>query len=102
MDRTDFLKVSWTRQALTESQEIPVQRGCFSVIVTNISTVGGAVVLVEGFPINSPLVAGSNGESWVIGCPEGAVIGKSTIEIIFTTAFAGNKVFVQQAYYTNF
>lgn len=101
MDKGKFLLVSWTRQGLESSQEIPVKPGTFSIIITNISPVGGPLVMVEGFPINPPLVAGANGESWVIGCPEGSVIGKSTVEIIFTTAAAG-KVFVQQSYYTNF
>jgi len=102
MDKKNLLKVDWSRQALDTSQEIPIIRGCFSIIVTNISGVGGSVVLVEGFPLNPPLVAGATGESWVVGCPENSVIGRSTIEIIFTTLVAGSKVFVQQVYYSNF
>jgi hypothetical protein len=91
---------SWTRQVVEISGEIPIKNGCFAILVTNIAAVGGSQALVEGYPINAPLVANQNGESWTVGGIEGTEIKKETLEIIFPGATAG-KVFVQQAFYTD-
>lgn len=90
---------AWTRQVIQESGEIPIKRGCFAILVTNIDVVGGTPAFVEGYPINPPLVAGANGESWSVGGPEGTEIKKETLEILFTAALG--RVFVQQVYYTD-
>jgi len=91
---------SWTRQAILVSGEIPIRKGTFGILVTNIGAVGASVAMIEGFPINPPLVVGSNGESWSVGGPPGTAIEKETLEIIFTTG--AGLVFVQMMYYTEF
>ncbi len=87
----------WTRQVIAESGEIPVIKNCFSILVTNIGGVGASAAAVDGYPINPALVAGQNGESWSVGGPEGTVIGKTTLELNFTTGVG--RLFVQQLYY---
>lgn len=100
MDKPATLRPwTWTRQTVVEGVEIPLKRGCFAILVTNIGAVGGSVVLVEGYPLNPPLVAGANGESWSVGGPEGTEITKSTLEIRFSTN--AGLAFIQQAYYTD-
>lgn len=100
MDKPEILRPwTWSRQVVNEGAEIPLKRGCFAVLVTNITGVGGSIVLVEGYPLNPPLVAGANGESWSVGGPEGTEISKSTLEIRFSTN--AGLAFVQQAYYTD-
>lgn len=90
---------TWSRQVIETSSEIPIKRGCFSILVTNIDVVGGSICRVDGYPINPPLVAGANGESWSVGGPEGTEISKTTLELYFN---AGNgRVFVQQCFYTD-
>lgn len=90
---------SWTRQTVIESGEIPIKQGTFGILVTNIGAVGASQIRVEGYPINAPLVAGSNGESWSVGGPEGTEINKQTLEILFTTG--AGQCFVQMMYYTD-
>lgn len=92
---------SWTRQVIQTPGEIPIKAGTFAILVTNIAAVGGAAAKVEGYPINPPLVANANGESWTVANTNGAVISKETLEIIFVGAAAGS-VFVQMAYYTDY
>lgn len=91
---------SWTRQTVQAPGEIPIKKGCFSILVTNIDGVGGTVAFVDGYPINPALAAGANGESWNVGGPEGTCISKTTLEIRFAGAGGGN-VFVQQVFYTD-
>jgi hypothetical protein len=87
----------WTRQVIDASGEIPIIKGCFSILVTNIGGVGASAASIDGFPINPALVAGQNGESWSVGGPENTVIGKTTLEILFAAGVG--RVFVQQLYY---
>jgi len=90
---------SWTRQVIQEACELPIRKGVFAILVTNIGAVGASQALIEGYPINAPLVAGQNGESWTVGGIPDAISQKSTLEILFPNG--AGQVFVQMAYYTD-
>lgn len=85
----DFLKYGWTRQRINQadfSGELQIPQFCNSALVTNIAGVGGAQLLVNGYPLNAPLVAGQNGESWSIGGGRGEIIDMPGLELVFNGA----------------
>lgn len=91
---------TWTRQLINAPQEIPIKAYTNGIIVTNVGAPGNALIRVNGYPINAPLVVGMNGESWTIGGGPGDVITDTTLEILFENSAIG-ACFIQQKYYVS-
>jgi hypothetical protein len=95
------LEFDWSVQPYVEAREIEVSPNCNSIMVVNTSGVGGAILAVNNFPINPALVAGANGEPFVIGGNRGEVIQRKQINVTRIGGGAAIQYFVIQKFYTN-
>lgn len=95
-----LVKYGWTRQRVNQadfSGELQIPQFCNAILVTNIGAVGAAQILINGYPINAPLAAGANGESWSIGGNAGEIVDMPGLEIVFNGA--NGAAFVQFKFY---
>ncbi len=79
----DLVPYWFTRQIVTQGGDYPIPPNCNGFIATNIAPVGGATAAINGYPINPPIVAGANGESFALGGNLGEVMAEKQLEIIF-------------------
>ena len=79
----DLVPYWFTRMIVTEGGDYPVPTYCNGVVGTNITVVGGAVAFINGYPVNAPLVANTNGESFSLGGNFGEIMAEKQLEIIF-------------------
>jgi hypothetical protein len=94
MTKNNHQPYDWFNQTYTEAKEVEITQLCNAVLVTNIGT---TLCTVNNYPINPPLVAGTNGESWGIGDATGGVIARRQLDIAFPNG--NGKVIVEQKYY---
>ncbi len=95
--KNDLLFFWTTRQVVDTGGDVPVPANSNGYVAVNIGT---TKAYVNGFPINPPLVPGTNGESISIGGNFGEILAEQNLEIIFDGA-AGNKVFLSFKKYTS-
>lgn len=79
----DLAKYWFTRQVVTEGGDYRIPPNCNGFVAVNIAPVGGAIAYINGFPINAPLVANTNGESFSLGGNFGEIMAEKQLEIIF-------------------
>lgn len=80
------LEFDFSVQFYRTSTPVEISKDCNSLIVVNLSGVGGSVVTVNNFPLNPTLIAGANGESFTIGGNRLEVIKRKTLDIGFIGA----------------
>lgn len=93
----DLVPYWFTRQTVTAAADVPIVSYCNGIVAVNIGTI---IAYINGFPINPPLVPGTNGESWVIGGNFLEVVGEEQLEITFG-AGGVPRVFLSMKYYTD-
>lgn len=81
--KNELLPFDWTVNVYTEPQEIEVEQNCNTLLAMNISGVGGPLATINKFPINAALVAGANGEAFVIGGGVGEIINRQMVDLAF-------------------
>lgn len=96
--KSDLVPFWFTRQIVFLGGDFAIPPLCNGLLATNIGPVGGAVGFVNGYPINPPLVAGANGESFSIGGNFGEVLAEKQIEIIFGAGVS--RVYLTMKFYS--
>jgi hypothetical protein len=91
----------FTIQVYSEPETIEISSNCNTFMAINVAAVGGPLATVNGFPINPPLAAGTNGEAFIIGGNLGEIIKRKTIDLAFPAGFVGARVIVVQKFYVN-
>jgi len=89
----------FTIQPYSGPIEVEIHENCNAIMVVNIAAVGGPLATVNRFPINPPLAAGSNGESFIMGGNAGEIINRKSLDIGFPAGAVGASVIVVQKYY---
>lgn len=96
-----ILEFDFSIQVYTVAKEIEISKDCNAVLVINNSGLGGAILAVNNFPINPALVAGANGEPFVIGGNRGEIISRKQINVSVIGGGANVLYHVVQKFYTN-
>ncbi len=81
---------------VTENQQVTLSSLCNGWTAINISGLGGPVATVNGIPLNSPLAAGVNGESFSIGGNENECY-QGRIDVTFSAA-GGTLLLIEKFY----
>ncbi len=81
---------------VTENGQVSLTPTCNGWTAINVSGLGGPVATVNGIPLNSPLAAGVNGESFSIGGNENECY-QGRIDVSFSAA--GGRVLIIEKFY---
>lgn len=94
-----ILQFDFSIQFYRTPTDVEISKHCNTVVVINLSGVGGSVVTVNNYPLNPALVAGVAGEVFVMGGNRGETIARTQLNIGIATG--GGLVCVIQKFYTN-
>jgi hypothetical protein len=100
MPNNFLLEWDFTVQPYTQPETIEISANCFAFMAVNVGAVGSPVATINGFPINAPLAANTNGEAFQLANIEGTVKRK-TVDLAFPNGTANVRVIIIQAFYIN-
>lgn len=95
--KIDLVPYWFTRLVVLEGGDFAIPENCNGFLATNIAPVGGAIAFINGYPINPPLIAGVNGESFGLGGNFGEVLAEKQLEITFGAGTS--KVYLTMKFY---
>jgi hypothetical protein len=95
----ELIEYDFTIQPYTGPETIEIASNCNTFMAINVGAVGSPVATINGFPINPPLAAATNGEAFVIGGNVGEIIKRKTIDLAFPAGIAGVRVLIVQKFY---
>jgi hypothetical protein len=97
----EILEYDFTIQPYIQETTVEISAFCNTLMAINVGAVGSPVATINGFPINAPLAAGTNGEAFVLGGNQGEIIKRKTIDLAFPAGIVGVRVLIVQKFYVN-